>query len=766
MLLFSLAFLTGVIVLQFFSFLPSPIWIVAALGAAILLHQLKLSCQRLMLFISISLLGFAWVLFHAQQIANFTLAHEQEDKVITLKGCIHSLPQVSPERSSFIFKLKTIDQQPMSTLVRLSWPHPSQALIVGDCWQLSAKLKRIHSTMNPGGFDYEAWAFQNGLRASGVVMNKLAANKIESDNYFSFIKRLRQTIQQKVQRLLPATETAPWLLALMIGERSGIPPSQWEVLRNTGTNHLMAIAGLHIGFMSGLAALLTAWLWRRMPGLCLRLPAKEAGACAALLLAICYSALAGFSIPTQRASIMISIYLITTLKRRLIPEWQAWSLALLIVLLLNPLSVLSSSFWLSFVTIALILYGMGGRLGAHNFWWKWGRPQWVIAVGLLPLSLWIFTQYSLVSFLANSIAIPWVGFLLLPLCFLAMISLPFSETLTQLVLVVADKCLSLLWWILALFSQLSFATWQQTMPSYLYLIVSFIGIVLLLAPRGLPGKYLGLFWLLPLLFYKPPSLDQGELKFTLLDVGQGLSAIIQTQHHTLVFDTGARFGPDHDMGESVVLPYLAHEGIKNLDLMIISHGDNDHRGGAAAILNKLPVTAIHSSVPELFASREASYCLRGQSWDWDGVHFSYLNPSVEHLGLGNDSSCTLKVSTAKGSLLLLGDIEKEGEKNILSDSGVDLAADLIVAPHHGSKTSGYFPFLSRVHPQYVFYATGYRNRYHFPHPSVINSYQALGVVQWNTVRTGAIEMKMGKSRMLLPKAYRLSETHYWLDQAA
>jgi competence protein ComEC len=268
-------------------------------------------------------------------------------------------------------------------------------------------------------------------------------------------------------------------------------------------------------------------------------------------------------------------------------------------------------------------------------------------------------------------------------------------------------------------------------------------------------------WLLPALCFKPPAPAWGELRFTLLDVGQGLSAVVQTQSHILVFDTGARSGPEFDMGEAVVLPFLRSQGVKQLDMLVISHGDNDHSGGAQALLRAMPVHSLQTSVPLFFSSWPAEYCLAGKAWDWDGVHFAFLHPIVTQLDLDNDSSCVLQVTTQSKRLILPGDIEKAAERVLLANPGLDLSADLLVAPHHGSKTSGLRDFIGRVHPQYVLYAIGYRNRYHFPYPAVMATYKEFGAIQLDTVIMGAIQFEMGKKYLSPPKGYRPSHQSYW-----
>lgn len=743
--LFSLAFLLGVILLQQFTFLPGKIWVWVILFFCLL-------CRRSHLIIAI-MLGFAWTLWFAHHQTRWTLPHEQEGKDLQLIGTIISIPNATQFGTGFLFKTE-------NAVVHLTWKTDKYHLEVGDQWKLLVHLKRIHGVMNPGGFDYEAYALEEGIRANGYVVTKnFSANQLLSSHWYSRpIDRMRQHIKEKIEKNLPLSNTSPWITALVTGERRNISQDNWQVLRNTGTNHLMAIAGLHIGFMSTLAFFLVSWIWRRVARLTLCVPAQIAGAIAALCMALIYSGLAGFSIPTQRACLMLSVFLIISLVRRKVLAWQAWSIALILVLFLNPLVVLGESFWLSFGSVALIIYGVSARLSANGLWWKWGRIQWVIGLGLLPFSVWLFQQFSLVSFIANSIAIPWVGFLVVPLSLLGSLILLFSAKLGTVILICADKLLALLWIILAWLSHLSWASWYQMIPNTWILITACIGIIALLVPSGFPGRWLGIFPLLPLLLYQPSTPKPGEIAFTLLDVGQGLSAVVQTKNHILVFDAGAKLGTNFDMGESVVIPFLRTLGTKKIDMLVISHGDNDHIGGSYAILQQLPVNQIKTSRTDKF-NNNANYCLRGENWNWDGVHFEFLYPTQDNLNLGNDSSCVLKVSTAKQSFLLTGDIEKFAEKYLIANEKNNLASTILIAPHHGSKTSGLDEFIHAVNPQIVLFPVGYRNRYHFPNISVLEKYREAGVKDYDTANHGAIQF--------LPELslYREKHSHYWNNKA-
>jgi competence protein ComEC len=759
-----LAFLIGVVFLQTFYFFPPLYW-----GGIILVFILFLTLRfrkewhYIRLIVSF-FLGFTWCLCYAHFHNAWTLPEDWQGKPLTIGGYIASIPNASLTGESFLFSLKKIQfasiTQTPHAIIKLTWRNNTLPLHVGDKWNFHVHLKKTYGTMNPGGFDYEAFAFQEGIRANGYILEKENNKLIYSHWYHYPIDRMRQSLAEKIAANLPVTQTSQWITALVIGERHGIDEKDWQVLRNTGTNHLMAIAGLHIGLMSALAHFLVASIWRRFPHLVNQFPAVHAGAVAALLMALIYSALAGFSIPTQRACLMLTFFLVALLMRRKIGAWYAWSGALLCVLLLNPLTVLTESFWLSFGSVALIIYGVSGRLSPKGLWWQWGRIQWVIALGLVPLSIALFQQCSFISFAANSVAIPWVGFIIVPLSLLGSFLFIFSNHAATLVLTLADKILSVLWIVLTWFSHLPNVVWYQTIPHTWMLIAAIIGMLFLLFPAGFPGRYLGIIWLLPLALYKPSVPQKGEAWLTLLDIGQGLSAVVQTQTHTLVFDTGARLSASFDMGDSVVVPFLHSINTKKIDMLVISHSDNDHIGGADAVMTQLPVQSVKTSVPKFFT--HADLCLRGDAWTWDNVNFTFLYPTRETLNKDNNSSCVLRVSSGNQQILLTGDIEKFAEKDLAANEHDNLHATILIAPHHGSKTSALKNFVNLVDPKYVLFATGYRNRYHFPHPSVVKLYQEKNVSAYNTANTGAIQFQLnGKRINLSPKSYRELHKHYW-----
>lgn len=748
---FAFAFFCGDIYLQTFAKLPSFFYCGVLLLAAFLLLLIRKINSHWRLLVFSFVLGFTYTAIYAHHVLRWELPAQLESKPISVTGYIVSLPEVENEQIQFYYRLV-----PDNVLIRLTWRNMLSQVKVGEKWQFKVRLKRIHGVQNPGGFDFEAWALQKGLRATGYVVESDQNRLLAYQWYREPINRLRQIMRDKIVENLPHTATSHWLLALTLGERSESTKEEWQILRRTGTNHLMAIAGLHIGLLISVIYFLWKTILYCVPLNFVTFFTRFKLSLLLFITVIFYSAMAGFSLPTERACLMFGIFTLFHLSKRESSGWQIGSLALLLVLICNPLSVLEQSFWLSFGTIALIIYGMQSRLYPRGWWWKWFRVQYVIGVGLLPFSILFFQQASLISFLANSVAIPWLGILILPFCFLAELTLFIAPKISAGLFWIADNNLYYLWQCLIWFSHLPLATWYHTMPNFSILLTTLLGFLLFLLPRHTPGKLLCVIWILPLLSYQVKKPNMNDYWLTLLDVGQGLSAVIETNQHILVFDTGLQF-KNMDMGESVLVPYLRTRGINTVDMLVVSHGDNDHIGGVNALLNSLAVNSIKTTATEKIPGSQ--YCLAGMKWNWDGVSFEFIYPDQANLNLGNDSSCVLRIDNGKKRLLLTGDIEKYAEKQLLKNNYALLSADMIIAPHHGSKTSGLPEFINAVHPESVLYATGYRNRYHFPHQNVINTYKLLQAKQFNTAYTGTIIIKVNSFPSM--QIYRHLNSHYW-----
>ncbi|MCD6047689.1 MAG: hypothetical protein K0S08_1336 [Gammaproteobacteria bacterium] len=659
---------------------------------------------------------------------------------------------------------------------------------VGETWQFTVKLKQPRSTFNTASFDYEGWLFSHRFAAVGYVIEKAPKQKLAESFQHAPMSQWREHIEMQLESSLATNPNLGLIEALAIGVRDQLTPTQWQIMQSTGTNHLVAIAGLHIGFVVAFMYFVVNFFWRRIPTLMLYLPAKEAAVIFSLPAAFYYSALAGFALPTQRALVMLTVGLSATLLRRNLPAWHAMAAALLAVIFYDPLSVFSISFWLSFVAVGVILYCMTGRLASKNHWQQSLRIQWIIAIGLAPITLYFFHQISLINLLANGIAIPWVAFIGLPLILLGILVAPISSTSASLLWWLAAKALGFYWPVLSFLASLDRLQWHAYVPNIFLLILAMLGVLIFLAPKAWPYRCLGLFGFLPLIFPPTESIPPNNFKMTQLDVGQGLSTLIQTAHHSLIFDTGPRLDDNYDMGKSVVVPALEAKNIHALDLLVISHGDNDHSGGTMAVLQALPVknlltsaTSLYTDLPailptHLFTATKYFYflqrhwlrpnimnCESGQHWIWDGVSFTVLSPDHDYYPRKtNDRCCVIHVTNGVHSLLLTGDIEKRTENKILQEFPQALASDVIIAPHHGSKTSSSEAFIHTVHPAWVVYATGYRNRFHFPNNEVVERYQAMQTQSIDTALDGETSMMFSnKPDRLQVIRSRVIKKHFW-----
>lgn len=763
MLAFSLAFLLGDWLLHQQHQLPTISINIAFIIASILICVLVKNNFIKLIVIGL-LFGFIYSAFYAAFILKDRIPHDLEGVPLKIEGYIASIPHQLRDTQAFLFAVKKMKSDekllPYQPTIKLYFK-TNEKIVAGSYWRFQVRLKRIHGLQNPGGEDYESYALSNKILATGSVLTKFDHQKIAEHHSSAPLIFLRQKLLDHLMPQLSISHVTHWLIALIMGERVNVPSSDWEILRRTGTNHLMAIAGLHVGIISGLTYSIVLFVIRRVTYIVARVPAQYIAMMSALIVGLLYAALAGFSIPTQRAAIMLTVGTIFMLQQRNASPWFILSSAILIVLLVNPFVVLSDSFWLSFSTIAWIFYCMSGRLSPKGVWWKYGRIQWIIGIGLIPLSLFFFKECSLISFVANTIAIPWLAILLLPWLLLGTVLSLVVPDIAHYLFLYCDWSLSLLWRTLTWMSHLPLASVDKMIATNAILISTSIAIIIFLMPAGIRCRRLALLWCLPLLTYSTVKPTSGDVWMTLLDVGQGLSVVVQTANHVLLYDAGPRLA-SHDSGESVIIPYLKHQQIKVIDMMMISHGDNDHLGGAESVYSKVIVKQIKTSMPAKITYAKADFCLQHDTWQWDGVIFSVLYPSKENLGLGNDSSCVLMIDTGKYRILLTGDIESYAEE-ILLQSTKKLTADIIVAPHHGSKTSSTEGFIQSVSPQYVLYAVGYRNRYHFPHNIIQELYKKYNASSLASDRAGAIEIKLEREAGLSTSLYREKYKRYWHD---
>jgi competence protein ComEC len=668
----------------------------------------------------------------------------------------------------------------------------SPLLKPGQRWQLKVRLKRPHGNANPYGFDYEAWLLEQGLRATGSVrLNAGAraggngANLLLDDFVWSlpnFIERARFHLREHMMRDLADAPYAGVLSALVIGDQRDISPTDWAMFNRTGVGHLMSISGLHITMIAGLFAGLMHFLWRHSfftrAQLPLLIPAQKIAVLSGLIAAIIYVALAGFGVPAQRTLWMLAVLALAIWSGRTASSTRVLSLALGVVIVLDPWAVLWPGFWLSFGAVSVLLYASAGRIDVlapssidqnwlHQFWSQIrlaARAQYAITFGLVPLTLILFSQISLVSPIANALAIPLVSFVVTPLALLGSV-LP--APLSVWCLHVAHACIDVLVQFLEFLNRSGLAVWQTPRPSWWMFAAATIGVFYLLAPRGVPMRWLGAICCLPLLFQPVHRPAKDQMQVSVFDIGQGSAVLIETAFHRLLYDTGPGTSVDSNSGTRVLLPYLQARGIAHLDQLVVSHSDNDHAGGAISILKNVRVDQLLSSLPSdhpiVAAAEKSSRCVAGQIWEWDGVQFEVLHPVpviyTSDKWKPNALSCTLKISTKTHAILLTGDIEAVQEDQLVNRIPEKLKADVLLAPHHGSGTSSSIAFLQTVQPRLALFQVGYLNRYHHPKPLVMQRYHDFGIKPLRTDISGAITLQFGSAISVIE--HRKEHARYW-----
>jgi competence protein ComEC len=795
-----LGFAAGVGCLQLQATLPSLLllFILGAGAIALVIIQRHLSRN----FIRITFLavggagfGFVWAALFAHTHLSQELPVEWEGREVTVIGVVDSLPYHFPQGMRFDFKVEqALDGAPIPGRIALSWYYSFQgkaqanwqAPCPGERWQLTVRLRRPHGNANPYGFDYEVWLLERNLRATGTVRadDRLTLKNQRLDDFVpgfrSVVERSRAALREKIQAALPEQEYAGVIVALVIGDQRAISQSDWEVFNRSGINHLMSISGLHITMVAGMVAAVVYALWRRSfftsAALPLILPAQKAAALAGMMTALIYVLLAGFGVPAQRTLYMLTVVVAALWMGRLMAVSHVLCVALAVVLLLDPWAVLWPGFWLSFGAVALILYVTVGRarhyrvpgtsfsrhlrdgLAAAT------RTQYAITIGLVPLTLLLFSQVSVVGPLANAIAIPVVSFVITPL---ALIGSILPSPLAAWILGGTHAVLAWLALFLEWLSNLPVAVWRAPEPSPWMTALAIIGAAWLLAPRGWPLRWLGLLAWLPLLVNSPSAPSENEVWVTAFDVGQGSAVLVETANHRLLYDTGPRYSPEANGASRVILPYLQGRGIHRLDGLVISHGDIDHAGGAASLLKEVSVAQIWSSLPPnsvLLQGRGRHVaCAAGQSWTWDGVLFEMLHPPADsHADPGwkpNARSCTLKITLGQHALLLPGDIERRQEAALVERHADKLRSTILLAPHHGSGTSSTHEFLRATKPQIALFQVGYRNRYRHPKQEVYERYGDMGIRRIRTDESGAVSLRIGETMEV--QEYRTVEARYW-----
>jgi len=769
----ALAFLAGAVAL--FS-LPNLdlVWSMAGILPVVLISLLFLHKWRWPVLFFLA--GFFWSGFVACQQLSNALPQELAGKNVIVEGVVEGLPVREGRVLRFNFKVfrsERVEGRQIQGIIRVSdYRRDSIDPQPGEAWRLLLRVKPPHGFANPAGFDYEKWLFSERIIATAYIRkNKDNSSRLNHRlaglDRPAVIDRMRLRIAAQIRNSLPDSAFRGIITALATGDRRAITSQQWSVLQATGTSHLMAISGLHVGLVAGIAFFLFRLLFAAIPQLPLLLPSHKAAAVVAMFCAVFYSLMAGFSLPTQRALLMLTVLMVALLLQRRVRALDVLSLTLLLVLMFDPVSILSAGFWLSFSAVAMILYILLQR--SHRNGWaessavKAVNLQWKLSLLMAPATLLFFQQIPLPGPVANIVAIPVVAFLIVPLVLLASLSfLLFGGGFVEQALFrLADTVLQLLWTLLE-----SLAITTEALPfSIEHSAVALAGIVftalVLMLPAGLKLRKLALVGLLAFFFplhTEQLELHEGEFRMILLDVGQGLSAVIMTGQHALVFDTGARFSNRFNAGDAVVLPVLKSLSINRLDTVIVSHGDNDHSGGAAKVLAGVEVRQVISN--EKVSDADPAPCRAGMQWQWEGVSFRLLHPDIDGTTTGNNASCVLHVQSSFGSILLPADIEKEAEKEIISRYPDALRSNILVAGHHGSNTSSSDDFINAVSPDLVLFPAGWMNRYHHPAKKVQHRLATRQIRSMITGECGAITVRVAEAGISV-HSWRKSNRRIW-----
>jgi len=779
-----LAFALGAAWLQTRPALPYLAWAAALPLLGLMLigwrrsNRMHPTLQVFAALILAGLLGFFYAAWRAEILLAETLPRAWEGRDVALTGRVIGLPETTPNGLRFVFDLARVNT-PGAILperVQVGWfaraGEPVPSLAGGDCINLIARLYRPHGSINAGGFDYDAWLLERGIRATGSVVGQPWPGTDCPGAARAWLDKTRTAVRQQLRAALGDKAYAGVVVALAVGDQDAIPGPQWTLFRQTGTSHLFSVSGLHITLFSALVFALVRLIWRRIPALNLRVPARTAGTLLGLLGAAAYTALSGFGIPAQRTLLMLLGAAAVALLDRMPTPSRLLAAALAVVVMIDPWAANAPGFWLSFGAVAALLFSGMGRLRPAPVWLSWIRTQWAVTLALMPLLLSLFQEVSLVSPLANAVAIPLISLVAVPLSLLAAV-IPWP-----LVASVAHAVVAGVMWVLEGLLRLPQPLFHAAAPSLPALLLALAGAGLLLLPRGLPGRWLGWLLFLPLFFPRLPAPHQGAAWLTVLDVGQGEAVLVRTAQHALLVDAGPRYASGEDAGARVVAPALWHQGINRLDGLVLTHDDLDHTGGALALLQShrpawlltplagVPAQSLGPIGQMVRGVRpDALTCRAGQAWTWDGVRFEVLHPPAHqyaHAGHSdNNRGCVIRVQAGRFSALLAADIERLGEMNLL-ERGVLQPADMLVAPHHGSLSSSTPEFLAALQPRWVVIPVGHRNRYGHPHPEVLARYRASGATLARTDRDGAVTLRMDGDKLTLERA-RETEKRYWRE---
>ena len=716
--------------------------------------------DRRFALLAVAVLGAMYSTQAADRALQDRLAPALAGKTLEIVGRIATIPRREVGRIRFEVELRSgkvsaVERPvPLPRKIVLSWYRPPHGLAprAGEVWRFAVRLRRPRSRANPGGFDYAGWALAHGIGAGGYIYHNRATRLAGAAGG---LLEWRERLARAIRTALPDNPAAGLVTGLAVGERGGVSQAQWATLRATGTTHLLAISGLHLGLIAALVFFLARGILRRAHGLVRHIPVLLAAAVLAWLAALGYAALAGFGLPTRRALVMLALPLVALMLRRRVALGDALGLAAFVVTLFAPLAVITASFWLSFGAVAALLYGLASARSGRGL----VRAQLVVSLGLIPLVGAFFGQISLIGPVANLLAVPVVGWLVVPFALLGIMATLLHPGWGEVFFRAAAWGLRHLFIALDWLAHVPHATFAIAPVGGWVLAAAILGAVALLAPRGLGVRLAGAALCLPLLWpviLKPPI---GGFFLTVFDVGQGSAVAIQTARHVVLVDSGPAGWRGRSAGSEILLPYFAAYRLEKPSLILISHANMDHAGGLSALAAAWPEVPVFSSAPGM-----GRMCRAGQRWTYDKVDFLILSPPATSGSSGNNRSCVLKVGSSGGSVLIPGDIERGRERWLVTHARRALGAEVLIAPHHGSATSSTPAFIAAVHPRFVIFTTGYHNRYGFPRQAVLARYGSTPARRLNTAYTGALRFEVAPGKgVRLRGRYRLDHRRPWTD---
>lgn len=749
------AFALGIAVLQRFPALPDPnICLILMAAAGLLFLALRRAAVP-----AAFLFGLAFAAWCAGIVLSQRLPMADSGRRGHVIVEITDLPQRREQQWQFEAKIRDSADFPelIGQRVKLAWYRTKNPLSSGDIRHFEVTLRTPNGVYNPGGFDAEQRALQKRWVAQGYVRMEIAQL-----GKHATIDRFRDALAGQIRKQI-GDARARFVLALGMGDTRLLQDADWDLLRRTGITHLIAISGFHVGMVALAACWLMFGLYRLCPGLGLRLPLPMATSLMAMISASLYTAFAGFALPTVRTALMIAVLMACRLLGRHCTVTHAVALSMAAILLWDPIGILAPGFWLSFGGV-LFLIAFMPRHGNVGLLGPFLRAQWVASVGLMPLSLGFFGQTTVLGPLVNLVAIPWISLVVVPLAILGCLfsGIPvIAEGFWQGSAILMQVLWTLLQWI----GQLSWSSRMLPESGLTAIIVGLAGACLLLMPRQVPGYRLGALLMLPMLFPKMDVLPEGQLQVAMMDVGQGTAVLVRTKRHALLYDTGAGVPGGFSRGQTTVLPALHALGIERLHTVVVSHGDNDHAGGLAAVRDGIAVDRIQAPQGALPAQVPHAECIAGRHWQWDGVHFVYVWPIDRHSGDDNDRSCVLLVRGGGRSLLLTGDISAAAETQLLTHYGDLLRSEVVLVPHHGSAGSSSEAFIAAVNPQVALISSGFQNRFRHPRPDVLERYRNAGAQTVNTVYSGWAELTGTPDGWVWSRQARQDDRRYWLRNA-